>query len=441
MKKIFMIIISVFLALSLSACGGSRTSETPAVWNESSGETEETGSQEGTDLLSDTEYSVEELAIDREDMEIYGKLYLPSGSQEPPLVILSHGFGGSYRNTEGYAEYFAANGIAAYAFDFIGGGSSSRSGGSTTEMSVLTEAADLGAVLDHFKADPRFDPEEIFLLGESQGGFVSTYVAGTRPEDIAGLVALYPAYVLQDNSRVSNPDPQNGPETSSLMGVRIGRIYDVDAQSFDIYEIMASYSGKVLIIHGTSDNIAPISYSERAAETFPDAQLVKIEGAGHGFYGDAADQASWMAASFILNEDDESSAAENSESSSQEGTGLAAQQGLKLKIGDREITVEWEENESVEALRELAGSEPLTISMSMYGGFEQVGPIGKSLPRNDRQTTTGVGDIVLYSGDQIVIFYGSNSWAYTRLGKIQGLSDQEIADLLGRGNVTITISD
>ena len=77
--------------------------------------------------------------------------------------------------------------------------------------------------------------------------------------------------------------------------------------------------------------------------------------------------------------------------------------------------------------------------MSMYGSFEQVGSIGTSLPRNDVQTTTEAGDIVLYSGNQIVIFYGSNSWAYTGLGKVTDKSESEMAELLGKGNVTITI--
>lgn len=75
----------------------------------------------------------------------------------------------------------------------------------------------------------------------------------------------------------------------------------------------------------------------------------------------------------------------------------------------------------------------------MYGGFEQVGAIGQNLPRDDSQTTTKAGDIVLYSGNQIVVFYGSNSWAYTRLGHITDKSAQQMADLLGRGDVTITI--
>ena len=112
---------------------------------------------------------------------------------------------------------------------------------------------------------------------------------------------------------------------------------------------------------------------------------------------------------------------------------------MKLKINDTVVEVLWEDNESVEALFNLVAAEPLTISMSMYGGFEQVGSIGSSLPRNDVQTTTAAGDIVLYSGSQIVIFYGSNSWAYTRLGRIQGLSANELDELLGNGAVSLTL--
>ena len=78
--------------------------------------------------------------------------------------------------------------------------------------------------------------------------------------------------------------------------------------------------------------------------------------------------------------------------------------------------------------------------MSMYGGFEQVGSLGSRLPGNDVQITTSAGDIVLYSSSQIVIFYGSNSWAYTRLGKAADQTAAQMADLLGNGNVTVTIS-
>ena len=112
---------------------------------------------------------------------------------------------------------------------------------------------------------------------------------------------------------------------------------------------------------------------------------------------------------------------------------------MVLRINDQVVQVEWEDNESVEALKELASNGTITIEMSMYGGFEQVGPVGTDLPRNDEQTTTSPGDIVLYSGDQIVVFYGSNSWAYTRLGKIQNMSEEDLRSLLGSSDVTLTI--
>lgn len=113
---------------------------------------------------------------------------------------------------------------------------------------------------------------------------------------------------------------------------------------------------------------------------------------------------------------------------------------MVLRINDQVIQVEWEDNESVEALKELASNGTITIEMSMYGGFEQVGPIGTDLPRNDEQTTTSPGDIVLYSGDQIVVFYGSNTWAYTRLGKIQNMSEEDLTALLGASHVTLNIN-
>ncbi len=117
-----------------------------------------------------------------------------------------------------------------------------------------------------------------------------------------------------------------------------------------------------------------------------------------------------------------------------------AMETLTMRIGETQVTVDWEENESVDALRQIVRSGPLVIQMSMYGGFEQVGPIGQSLPRNDVQTSTMAGDIVLYAGDQLVVFYGSNAWAYTRLGHITDPDAQGLAELLGAGDTEITIA-
>lgn len=110
-----------------------------------------------------------------------------------------------------------------------------------------------------------------------------------------------------------------------------------------------------------------------------------------------------------------------------------------LQIDGKEIPVTWEDNSSVDALRELA-TDGLEIQMSMYGGFEQVGSIGQSIVRDDKQTTTSAGDIMLYSGNQIVVFYGSNSWAYTRLGKID-LSQEKLTELLANGDVVLKLGN
>lgn len=111
---------------------------------------------------------------------------------------------------------------------------------------------------------------------------------------------------------------------------------------------------------------------------------------------------------------------------------------MKLIIGDTEVPVTWDDNDSVRAIMDMISDRPLTVQMSMYGGFEQVGELGQSIVRDDRQITTSPGDIVLYAGNSIVVFYGSNSWAYTKLGHID-LSDDQLRDLLGNEDVKITL--
>ena len=113
---------------------------------------------------------------------------------------------------------------------------------------------------------------------------------------------------------------------------------------------------------------------------------------------------------------------------------------MKMYINNTPVTVEWEDNESTEVLKEAVKNDPLTIQMSMYGGFEQVGSFGMTLPRNDTRITTGPGDVILYSGSQMVVFYGSNTWAYTRLGHITDKTTEELTVLLSNGSVTITLT-
>ena len=108
---------------------------------------------------------------------------------------------------------------------------------------------------------------------------------------------------------------------------------------------------------------------------------------------------------------------------------------MKLEIDENVLDVSWNNNASVTALNEI---KPLTINMHLYGGFEQVGSIGQSIVSDDKEITTKPGDIVLYSSNQIVVFFGTNTWSYTKLGHIN-LSDSELNTLLNKSNVTLKI--
>ena len=98
------------------------------------------------------------------------------------------------------------------------------------------------------------------------------------------------------------------------------------------------------------------------------------------------------------------------------------------------------ENSSAEAFLDLLKARDVTIEMHDYGSFEKVGPLGTTLPRNDVQITTEPGDVILYQGNQVTIYYDVNSWSFTRLGKVQGLSQAELKEILGTGDAVVTFS-
>ena len=112
---------------------------------------------------------------------------------------------------------------------------------------------------------------------------------------------------------------------------------------------------------------------------------------------------------------------------------------MKLYFNDIEVPVIWEDNQTVQELMEEAGKGDIVVCMTMYSDNEQVGSLGKSYTKNDEQITTHSGDIVLYSGDKIVVFYGSNSWAYTRLGKMN-IPESDVTELLSNGDITLKIA-
>ena len=283
----------------LAACGGPSDNTSANGGSTSAPDETEPQTIEVT-LPPEGGYSMQELCFERDGKKIYGELYLPEGNGPFPGIVIGHGLESSVEDTRTYAIALARYGIAAYAFDFIGGGSEVRSDGDILEMSVLTEAKDMNVVFDGIRALEAIDENNVFLMGLSQGGFVATYVASRRPKDVKGLIGFYPAYGLQDDVKERTANGYHiTEETCVVNDVDVGEIYITDILSFSFFGEMKNYTGSVLIVHGTEDEVTPLEYSERALRTLQDAELVTIEGAEHGFYDKDARYAAECAALFI----------------------------------------------------------------------------------------------------------------------------------------------
>ncbi len=116
------------------------------------------------------------------------------------------------------------------------------------------------------------------------------------------------------------------------------------------------------------------------------------------------------------------------------------QRTMNITVNGRVLAARMADNTSADALLERLEEAPLTIEMEDYASMEKVGNLGFSLPRNDRPTDTAAGDLILYQGHNFVIYYDTNSWNFTKLGKIENVSASELRSILGRGDVTVTLS-
>ena len=438
-----MISLGMVFCLALAGCGSAQakdsgSEEPPEVTSAQAGTSAEQETPEVTQEQETPEvaYATQEIWVQNGDNRIYGVAYVPASEADRklPLVIFSHELGNDHTSGERYAEKLAEAGYAAYVFDFCGGTvGGNRSDGSNNEMSVLTEASDLEAVLASAKTWDFVDPDKIVLLGGSMGGLVTTVVGSGHQDEIAGMILMYPALSAKVDSGAEQYQSEDEiPEDVSLFGgwIHVGKKYITDLWTVDFDQLLSSYQGHMLLLHGDKDTTVPLSYSEAAKDIIPDCEFYVIKDGGHEFFGQPFEDAMGHILPYL-----EGQINSNNEVSEKE----EVEEMLQMTIGETPVEVKWEDNDSVDALKELCKNGPLSIRMSMYGGFEQVGDIGQSLPRNDSQTTTQSGDIVLYSGDQLVVFYGSNSWAYTRLGHVTDKSDEEMAQLLGNGDVVITI--
>ena len=259
--------------------------------------------------MANKNYVEKKFSCIRDGLTIRGLLFEPVNGKvnaegKLPVAIVSHMFMVNYKLVEKYARFFAEQGYLAVCYDFNGGGMFSKSDGKSVDMSVLTEVADLEAVIDAVLKHEKADPSRLMLMGCSQGGFVSALVAARHPEMVEKLVLFYPALSIPDDSRkgemlMAKFDPNNVPETFKCGFMKLGRRYVTDVNEMDAYAEIAAYEGPVLILHGTKDNAVDVSYSKKAAEIYKNVRLELIEDAGHGFLKDKGVIAQNLLMSFV----------------------------------------------------------------------------------------------------------------------------------------------
>ena len=235
-------------------------------------------------------YIEEVINIESNDDLIYGVALIPDiDNKKFPLVIMSHGLGGSHINLFEYAEYLVTRGIAVYLFDFTKTGNLST--GDTKNMSVITEVDDLTNILNHAVNWNFVDKNNIFLMGLSQGGLVSAIVAGDNEEKVAGLILCYPAFSIIDKVKQEFSDIDNLDDNIIFEWTTVGKKYITDIMNYNIYEKVLKYTKKVLIIHGDLDLTVPIEYSKSIKNLYKNCDLKIIHRAAHIFKGSSFDKA------------------------------------------------------------------------------------------------------------------------------------------------------
>ncbi len=233
-------------------------------------------------------FEVKEIQVRaRDGKNIWGKAYIPNGaSKSYPTVIMAHGYNGTWREPQPFAETMAMRGIASYVFDFCGGSNHSRSDGSTTEMSIISEMENVEDVADAASRWPFVDKERIALLGCSQGGLVAAMASAKNPDLFKALVLVYPALTIPQTApaMLERFDANDG-KPVELMGMRLGRQFYEKILGLNVYDSIPNYRNPVFIVYGDRD---PIAKSADMAETlYPQCSSLVIAGGDHGFSNSA----------------------------------------------------------------------------------------------------------------------------------------------------------
>ena len=275
-KRLTSVFLAAVLSMSMIAgCSSSSGSSAESSESEAAEETAEVSEEEmleeGYTETGDGWYSVVTWTSNG-DYNIYGEFYYPEdfdASQTYPTIIMSHGLSMTheiYESAEWAAET-ASRGYVCYIFDFCGGAPDNYSDGDYYEMSVMTEKSDLDSIIDFVQSFDWCDTDNLFLMGQSQGGMVSALEAADRNEEIAGMILLYPAFCIVDNLHLTYETADDIPEdTVEVFNGTLGSVYATDVYDLDVMEYISGYTGDVLLIHGLNDTTVPYTYSVQALE-------------------------------------------------------------------------------------------------------------------------------------------------------------------------------
>lgn len=270
--------VALTVAPMATGCSGDEDSILPPADDDAVTDTTAIPEQPAEAVLDSTE-----LWCMNGNQRIYGLLYTKARPGERvPAVILSHSYSLSHAAMRGYARSLAEKGMAAYCFDFCGGGSESQSDGSTDSMTVFTEVNDLKAVLATVRGLDVVHPDSVYLLGSSLGGLVSALVAEDEPDQVAGLILFYPAFNMADLVRQFG-DLMNGWGGGMGGMFSMSQVFIDALKDYDVWQHIGTFPRPVTILHGSKDWLVPVSNSKKAVGLYPDATLHVIEGANHGF--------------------------------------------------------------------------------------------------------------------------------------------------------------
>ncbi len=291
-KSVFLAGLAASVLLGTLVGAGEAAEVVTEVLEEEMEEEMEESSYEAQALEIPGEYEIEttRIRIPSNGNGLDAILTVPLSQEEKyPMVILTHGFMADYHDTENMAIALGKNGFASIRMSLTGSGESE---GLYQDTTFTTQKEDVINVLHYAKELDITDTSHLFLAGKSQGGFASANAAIDVEEEIRAICLFFPAFCIPDDFRsgrvmFSEFDTENVPDSIEMFpGFSVGRGMIEEGLAMDVFTHFPVIEKDVLIIHGDSDSIVPVTYSEQMARLYPSCELVIIEGGDHGFAGD-----------------------------------------------------------------------------------------------------------------------------------------------------------